>query len=83
MPQAVAAAVKGARYVFHVAADYRLWAPDPREIVRTNIDGTRVVMAAARWRRRRAHRLHLERCDAARWATTARPADETSPLAEA
>jgi dihydroflavonol-4-reductase len=45
--RAVAAAVRGARYVFHVAADYRLWAPDPREIVRANVDGTRVVMTAA------------------------------------
>jgi dihydroflavonol-4-reductase len=41
-------AVKGARYVFHVAADYRLWAPDPDEIIRANIEGTRSVMGAAR-----------------------------------
>jgi len=42
-----AAAAKGARYAFHVAADYRLWAPDPREIVRNNVEGTRAVMSAA------------------------------------
>src|SRR5579862_1239136 len=36
-------AIRGARYVFHVAADYRLWAPDPEEIVRNNIAGTRAV----------------------------------------
>jgi dihydroflavonol-4-reductase len=41
-------AAKGARYVFHVAADYRLWAPDPDEIIRANIEGTRNVMEAAR-----------------------------------
>ncbi|MCP1119462.1 hopanoid-associated sugar epimerase [Robbsia andropogonis] len=40
-------AMAGVRYVFHVAADYRLWAPDPREIIRTNVDGTRTVMDAA------------------------------------
>lgn len=40
-------AVRGARYVFHVAADYRLWAPDPQEIVATNMNGTRAIMAAA------------------------------------
>ncbi|MBV8978911.1 MAG: NAD-dependent epimerase/dehydratase family protein [Alphaproteobacteria bacterium] len=40
-------AVKGSRYLFHVAADYRLWAPDPEEIVRHNRDGTRNVMRAA------------------------------------
>ncbi|HEX2892261.1 hopanoid-associated sugar epimerase [Vineibacter terrae] len=44
----VAAAMRGARYVFHVAADYRLWARDPDEIVRNNRDGTRIVMEAAR-----------------------------------
>jgi dihydroflavonol-4-reductase len=37
----------GARYVFHVAADYRLWARDPAEIVRNNVEGTRAVMNAA------------------------------------
>ena len=40
-------AVDGCRHVFHVAADYRLWAPDPSEIERTNVDGTRNVMEAA------------------------------------
>ena len=40
-------AVAGARYVFHVAADYRLWAPDPGEIYATNLEGTRNVMQAA------------------------------------
>jgi dihydroflavonol-4-reductase len=44
---AVLPAAKGARYVFHVAADYRLWAPDPKEILRANVEGTRVVMEAA------------------------------------
>jgi dihydroflavonol-4-reductase len=41
-------AAKGARYLFHVAADYRLWAIDPEEIVRNNLNGTRIVMEAAR-----------------------------------
>jgi dihydroflavonol-4-reductase len=45
--EAVATAVKGARYVFHVAADYRLWAPRSDEIMRTNLAGTQVVMTAA------------------------------------
>ena len=36
--------VHGVRYVFHVAADYRLWAPDPKEIFATNVDGTRAIM---------------------------------------
>ncbi|MBE7203119.1 MAG: NAD-dependent epimerase/dehydratase family protein [Parafilimonas terrae] len=41
-------ALQGVRHLFHVAADYRLWAPDPEEIVRANLDGTRTVMEAAR-----------------------------------
>ena len=39
--------VHGVRYVFHVAADYRLWAPDPKEIFATNVDGTRAIMELA------------------------------------
>jgi dihydroflavonol-4-reductase len=41
-------ATAGCRLVFHVAADYRLWAPDPRELYSSNVDGTRHVMEAAK-----------------------------------
>ena len=44
----VASAMKDARYLFHAAADYRLWARDPGEIIRNNREGTRIVMEAAR-----------------------------------
>ena len=40
-------AMKGARYFFHVAADYRLWAPDPSEIERNNLKGAQATMGAA------------------------------------
>jgi dihydroflavonol-4-reductase len=33
--------------LFHVAADYRLGAPDPRQLYRTNVDGTRNLLEAA------------------------------------
>ena len=46
-PEAVARAMSGVNSLFHVAADYRLWAPDPDEILRTNCDGTRILMQAA------------------------------------
>ena len=45
---AVARALAGVTGLYHVAADYRLWAPDPEEIVRNNRDTTQTVMAAAR-----------------------------------
>ena len=41
------AALKGARYLFHVAADYRLWARDPSEIERNNFLGARATMGGA------------------------------------
>lgn len=41
-------AVAGCGSVFHVAADYRLWAKDPGELYRSNVDGTRNLLDAAR-----------------------------------
>jgi len=46
--RSVMKAMEGVRHVFHVAADYRLWARDPMEIVRNNLEGARAVMEAAR-----------------------------------
>ena len=46
-PASVRAAVARVTRVYHVAADYRLWAPDPRVLYRTNVDGTRHVLEAA------------------------------------
>ena len=46
-PESVRQAMAGVRFVFHVAADYRLWARDPNEIIENNVAGTRIVMEAA------------------------------------
>jgi dihydroflavonol-4-reductase len=43
----LARAVEGCRYLFHVAADYRLWVPDPAAMYRANVDGTRDLLTAA------------------------------------
>ena len=40
-------AMKGVRRVFHVAADYRLWARNPAEIYESNVDGTRRLFEVA------------------------------------
>lgn len=44
----LARAVEGCGLVFHVAADYRLWAAEPRELYESNVDGTRNLLEAAR-----------------------------------
>jgi dihydroflavonol-4-reductase len=41
-------AVEGCDAVFHVAADYRLWAPEPEQLYRTNVEGTGKLLDAAR-----------------------------------
>src|SRR5258705_12654243 len=41
-------ALSGCDVVFHVAADYRLWVRDPDEMYRSNVEGTRSVLEAAR-----------------------------------
>lgn len=40
-------ALRGCRYLYHVAADYRLWTPDPMILYRTNVQGTRNILEAA------------------------------------
>jgi dihydroflavonol-4-reductase len=40
-------AVTGCQTLFHVAADYRLWVPDPATMYAVNVEGTRTLLAAA------------------------------------
>ena len=46
-PASLARACVGVDTVYHVAADYRLWAPDPAVLHRVNVDGTRAMLEAA------------------------------------
>ena len=43
----LAAALKGCSGLFHVAADYRLWARDPASMFRANVEGSRDILLAA------------------------------------
>jgi dihydroflavonol-4-reductase len=43
----LARACRGCQALFHVAADYRLWVPEPDEIYAANVAGTRALMEAA------------------------------------
>ncbi len=78
---AVLEAAKGARYAFHVAADYRLWVPSPDEIMQANVEGTRVVLEAAK-------AVGVERIVYTSSVATMKlpghgaPADERTPLSE-
>jgi dihydroflavonol-4-reductase len=46
-PESLKKAVAGCDYVFHIAADYRLWTPDSTEMYASNVNGTRNVLHAA------------------------------------
>ena len=46
--ESIERAVAGCEEVYHVAADYRLWVPDPDAMYAANVDGTRNVIEAAR-----------------------------------
>jgi hopanoid-associated sugar epimerase len=81
-PAAMAEALKGVRYLFHVAADYRLWARDPTELRRANVDGVKVVMEAAL--AADVERIvHTSSVATLRAGDASTVVDETAPLAEA
>jgi dihydroflavonol-4-reductase len=46
-PASLQAALKGCSRLFHVAADYRLWVPDPEEMYAVNVQGTKDLLGAA------------------------------------
>ena len=47
-PESLERVIDGCDVVFHVAADYRLWVHDPDQMYRSNVDGTKAVLEAAR-----------------------------------
>ena len=47
-PSTIAPALEGCDALMHVAADYRLWIPDPESMYRANVDGTRELLRLAR-----------------------------------
>ena len=46
-PASLARAVAGCRYLAHVAADYRIWVPDPEAMLRANVEGSVSILRAA------------------------------------
>jgi dihydroflavonol-4-reductase len=78
-PASVARAAAGSRYVFHVAADYRLWTREPEAMIATNVEGARAVMDAAL-----THKVervvHTSSVATLRLKGATSPVDETSPM---
>jgi dihydroflavonol-4-reductase len=76
-PASLARAVAGCRCLFHVAADYRLWVPDPAAMHRTNVEGTEALMRAAL--AAGVERIVYTSSVAVLALSDAAPSDETSP----
>jgi len=78
-PASLAPALRGCTALFHVAADYRLWARDPSEIIRANVEGTlnlkREALAAGVERI-----VYTSSVAALRVAGATAPVDETATL---
>jgi len=68
--------------LFHVAADYRLWVPDPQTLYHTNVDGTVQIMRAAldAGVRRIVYTSSVATLGSTR---DGRPADEDTPVSAA
>ena len=78
-PASLEKAMSGCDTVFHVAADYRLWVRDPAEMYRSNVEGTRALLDAARKNgiRRIVYTSSVATIGFTRDRT---PADEDSPV---
>jgi dihydroflavonol-4-reductase len=79
-PASLEKAMSGCDTVFHVAADYRLWVRDPEEMYRSNVEGTRAILEAAR---KNGVRRVVYTSSVATVGFTGNgvPADEDSPVA--
>jgi len=73
-------AVAGCETVFHVAADYRLWVRDPEQMYRSNFEGTRALLEAAR--KNRVQRVvYTSSVATMGFSSNGTVADEDSPVA--
>lgn len=72
-------AMSGCDTVFHVAADYRLWLRDPQEMYRSNVEGTRAILQAARKNHVRCV-VYTSSVATIGFTGNGQPADEDSPV---
>lgn len=78
-PGSLEKAIAGCDTVFHVAADYRLWVRDPEEMYRSNVEGTRAILEAARKNNVRRV-VHTSSVATVGFTANGHPADEDSPV---
>jgi dihydroflavonol-4-reductase len=78
-PASLEKAMAGCDVVFHVAADYRLWVRDQEQMYRANVEGTRVILAAAQKNRVRRV-VYTSSVATMGFTSNGRPADEDSPV---
>ncbi|MGD1021435.1 MAG: hopanoid-associated sugar epimerase [Candidatus Sulfotelmatobacter sp.] len=78
-PASLEKAMSGCEVVFHVAADYRLWVRDPTEMYRSNVEGTRAILDAARKNGVRCV-VYTSSVATVGFTGNGRPADEDSPV---
>lgn len=72
-------AMVGCDTVFHVAADYRLWVRDPAEMYRSNVEGTRAILDAAR-KNKVSCVVYTSSVATVGFTGNGQPADEDSPV---
>jgi dihydroflavonol-4-reductase len=81
-PESLVRAAAGCRYVVHVAADYRIWVPNPDAMLRANVDGAVAMMRAAA--KAGAERIiHCSSVAALGQIGDGTPADEDTPTDQA
>jgi dihydroflavonol-4-reductase len=81
-PDSLRRAAAGCRFVVHVAADYRIWVPDPDAMLRANVDGALAMVRAAA--DAGAERIvHCSSVAALGQIGDGTPADEATPANEA
>ncbi|HXX02145.1 MAG TPA: hopanoid-associated sugar epimerase, partial [Candidatus Acidoferrales bacterium] len=78
-PASLEKAIQGCDTVFHVAADYRLWVRDPDEMYRSNVEGTRAILDAARKNGVRRV-VYTSSVATMGFTSNGSPADEESPV---
>jgi dihydroflavonol-4-reductase len=81
-PDSLRRAAGGCHYVVHVAADYRIWVPDPDAMLRANVDGALAMVRAAA--DAGAERIvHCSSVAALGQVGDGTPADEATPINDA